>query len=234
LGILNGVDYDEWKTIGNPHLRHEYSATSLAGKTANKLELQRELGLPARSEIPLFGTVSRLADQKGMDLLLTVLEKFLANDVQFVLLGSGAKNLESEFQGLAQRFPTKVAVQIGYDQGLSHRIEAGCDFFVMPSRFEPCGLNQMYSLRYGAVPVVRATGGLDDTVVDISEDMHHASGIKFIDASAGSLAHALQKAMALYRIPALMQTFRRNGMAEDFSWDATVRDYIQLYEGNSH
>jgi len=230
LGILNGVDYDEWKTVGNPHLQHEYWSSSLAGKTANKLALQRELGLAVRADVPLFGAVSRLADQKGMDLLLPALERKLGSDMQFVLLGSGATDLENRFRQLAARYRDKVAVHIGYDQGLSHRIEAGSDFFVMPSRFEPCGLNQMYSLRYGTIPVVRTTGGLDDTVVDISEDSRRATGIKFADATVDSLARAIDKALALYRVPALVQVFQQNGMRADFSWATTVNQYGKLYD----
>jgi len=229
FGILNGVDVEEWKTIGNPHLRHEYSADAMAGKAFNKLDLQRELGLPVRADTPLFGTVSRLADQKGIDLLLAALEQLAPQDFQFVLLGNGDKRLESAFAALAQRLPRQIAARIGYDQGLSHRIEAGCDFFVMPSRFEPCGLNQMYSLRYGTVPVVRATGGLDDTVVDASEDLAHASGIKFLDATPVALVQALRKAFTLYQSPRLLAAYRLNGMANDFSWSNMVKDYEQVY-----
>jgi starch synthase len=228
-GILNGVDAEEWKTSGNPFLRHDYSAEAMLGKAANKLDLQRELGLPVGAEVPLFGTVSRLADQKGMDLLLSALEQFPEEKFQFALLGSGDKRLEAAFIHLAQRMPERIAVRIGYDQGLSHRIEAGCDFFLMPSRFEPCGLNQMYSLRYGTVPIVRATGGLDDTVVDAGEDLDRASGIKFLEATPGALALAIRKALALYQSPGLLSAYRQNGMANDFSWNATVKAYERIY-----
>ena len=231
LGVLNGVDTEEWKTVGNPYIRHEYSASAMAGKTANKLDLQKELGLSVNAETPLFGTVSRLADQKGMDLLLNALEQLAHEDFQFTLLGSGDKQLEEAFIRLARRMPERIAVRIGYNQGLSHRIEAGCDFFLMPSRFEPCGLNQMYSLRYGTVPVVRATGGLDDTVVDASDDLEHASGIKFLEATPAALALAIRKALALYQSPALLEAYRQNGMAIDFSWDPTVKAYEEIYRG---
>jgi len=163
VGILNGVDYEEWNTSSNPYLKRPYSSDEPEGKLENKIELQKELGLPVSATIPLFGSIGRLVDQKGMDILLGALEEMLSANLQFVLLGAGEPAFERAFEHLARRFPSRAAVRIGFDEGLSHRIEAGCDFLLMPSRFEPCGLNQMYSLRYGTVPVVRRTGGLDDT-----------------------------------------------------------------------
>lgn len=229
FGILNGVDYDEWNTTNNPNLAQQYSAENLAGKTADKIALQRELGLPANENIPLFGSITRLVDQKGVDIQLPALEEMLATEMQFVLLGSGFAAFEQSYRDLARRHRTKVAARIGYDQGLSHRIEAGCDFFLMPSRFEPCGLNQMYSLRYGTVPIVRTTGGLDDTVIDIAEDAENANGIKFTEYSSRSLAKAIRKALALYGEPELLQHYRRNGMAADFSWERTAARYLEIY-----
>ena len=155
VGILNGVDYGEWKTEGNKFLKFGYNAEDFAGKAAQKAALQAEMGLPVVPDVPLFGTVSRLAEQKGIDILISALEEMLSANMQFVLLGSGDPAYERGFRTLAERHPGKVAVKIGYDHGLSHRIEAGIDFFLMPSRFEPCGLNQMYSLRYGTIPIVR-------------------------------------------------------------------------------
>ena len=230
FGILNGVDYEEWNTTHNPYLPHPYSADHLTGKTANKLELQKELGLPANAHIPLFGSITRLADQKGVDIQLGALEEMLSANMQFVLLGSGAPVFEQGYRDLAQRYPTKVAVRIGFDQGLSHRIEAGCDFFLMPSRFEPCGLNQMYSLRYGTIPIVRITGGLDDTVIDIAEDPERANGIKFTEYSTRALAKGIRKALALYGEPELLRHYRINGMKADFSWEKTARQYRRVYE----
>ncbi len=191
-GILNGVDYDEWKTEGNPFLAYPFSASDLRGKQADKAALQKELELPQTADTPLFGTISRLAEQKGVNLQLAALQEMLAADMQFVLLGSGNRDFERGYRRLAERYPTKCAVKIGFDTGLSHRIEAGCDFYLMPSRFEPCGLNQMYSLRYGTVPVVRVTGGLDDSVTDIGEDEHRADGIKFAEYSVRALAKAVR------------------------------------------
>jgi starch synthase len=165
-----------------------------------------------------------------MDLLHEALTGMLpAREFQFVLLGSGDPRLERAFLTLAEQHSGQVAVRIGYDQGLSHRIEAGADFFAMPSRFEPCGLNQMYSLRYGTVPIVRATGGLDDTVVDISEQPNHATGIKFLEPAVTSLRFAMQKALRLYSTPHLLAAYQQNGMRADFSWAATVTEYCKAY-----
>ncbi|PYM15733.1 MAG: glycogen synthase GlgA, partial [Verrucomicrobia bacterium] len=166
VGILNGVDSEEWNTTQNPFLKSSFSLRNPGGKGIEKRSLQQEMGLLQAPDIPLFGNISRLVDQKGSDLLLGALEEMLAAKMQFVLLGSGSPVLEKAFQNLARRHPDKVAARIGYDHPLSHRIEAGCDFYLMPSRFEPCGLNQMYSLRYGTIPIVRATGGLDDSIID--------------------------------------------------------------------
>src|SRR5204862_2005751 len=177
----------------------------------------------------LFGNISRLVDQKGSDILLGALEEMLAANMEFVLLGSGSPALEKAFQSLARRYPNKVAARIGYDHALSHRIEAGCDFYLMPSRFEPCGLNQMYSQRYGTIPVVRATGGLDDSVIDPREDLEQASGIKFYEYSSRALAKAIRKALVLYQDAGLLRQFRKNGMMTDFSWDRTTHAYLAVY-----
>lgn len=230
LGILNGVDYDEWKTTGNPFLRHPYSLDNLAGKMENKTALQEEFGLPVTAEIPLFGTITRLAHQKGIDIQLNALEEMLASDMQFVLLGSGQPEFERGFRSLAGRHPGKAAVKIGYDHALSHRIEAACDFYLMPSKFEPCGLNQLYSLRYGTIPIVRATGGLDDSVTDATENIDAANGIKFYDYSARALAKAIRKALVLFEHPELLAHYRSNAMEADFSWERTAHEYINLYQ----
>jgi starch synthase len=230
FGILNGVDYEEWNTTKNPHLPFPYSVRSLAGKAKDKLELQREVGLPVAASVPLFGSITRLADQKGLDIQLAALEEMLSTEMQFVLLGSGAATYEKAYRELASRHPSKVAVRIGFNQRLSHRIEAGSDFYLMPSKFEPCGLNQMYSLRYGTVPIVRITGGLDDTVVDIAEDRARANGIKFLEYSGRALARSMRKALSLYGEPKLLRSYQRNGMTTDFSWDRMVRHYLEVYQ----
>lgn len=230
IGILNGVDYEEWKTRGNPHLAASYDARDLRGKTRQKLALQAELALAVNPDIPLFGSVTRLVDQKGVDIQLGALEEMLAAELQFVLLGSGAPEYEQAYLRLAKRHPQKVAVRIGYDHGLAHRIEAGSDFFLMPSRFEPCGLNQMYSHRYGTIPIVRGTGGLDDSVCDISEDLEHVNGIKFREYSARALAKAMRKALVLYQNKELLRFVQRNAMHDDFSWKQTTAKYVEVFE----
>ncbi len=228
-GVLNGVDYGEWRTMRNPHLRYSYDLHQMRGKSLQKRELQKEMGLPAESGVPLFATVTRLSEQKGMDILLAALEQNLVPPMQFALLGSGAAHFVEALRDLARRQPEKVAVRIGYDQGLSHRLEAGADFYLMPSHYEPCGLNQMYSLRYGTIPIVRATGGLDDSVTDLTEDLGRANGIKFHEYSAAALAKAIQKALVLHQHPALLWHYRHNGMTADFSWDRTSLEYVAVY-----
>jgi starch synthase len=229
VGILNGVDYAEWNPMTDPHLKASYSTTRLLGKKLNKAELQKELGL-AVTDVPLFGTITRLAEQKGMDIQLAALEEMMSAEMQFVLLGSGSPAYEHGYHELARRFPNKVATRFGYNEGLSHRIEAGCDFYLMPSRYEPSGLNQMYSLHYGTVPIVRATGGLDDSVVDFTENKARANGIKFSEYSARALARGIRKALALYEQPELLRRCRQNGMKTDFSWERTVGEYVKVYE----
>jgi starch synthase len=228
-GILNGVDYEEWTTSKNPHLAAGYSLERPEGKTTNKLALQKELGLDIAPDLPLFGSVTRLVEQKGVDLIAGALEAMLDDRMQFAMIGSGSPDYERQFKALAARYPGKVAVRLGYDNALSHRIEAAADFYLMPSRFEPCGLNQLYSLRYGAIPIVRAVGGLDDSVVDLNESEERANGIKFSESTVGALTHAIRKALALYEVPQLMAHYRANGMAADFSCQNTARHYLDLY-----
>jgi starch synthase len=229
-GILNGVDYGEWNTTHNPHLLRPYTITHMAGKAYNKRELQRQVALPVAEKVPLFANISRLTEQKGVDIQLGALEEMLNSNIQFVQLGSGSTEYERGYRELARRFPGKVSVQFGYNEMLSHRIEAASDFFLMPSRFEPCGLNQMYSLRYGTIPVVRATGGLDDSVIDYGQDPEKADGVKFYEYTSRALAKAIRKALAIYEQPALLREFRRNAMKADFSWAKTVTEYIKVYE----
>ncbi len=230
VGILNGADYSEWKTTRNPYLRYSYSPANLRGKGLEKLALQKEYGLPVGARLPLFGNIGRISEQKGIDILLKALEEISALPMQFVLLGRGASEFESALMDLARRFPSQIAIKIDFDHGLPHRIEAGCDFYLMPSRYEPCGLNQLYSLRYGTIPIVRATGGLDDSVVDISEALDRANGIKFSEYSAAALTQAIQKAIVLYQQPVLFKYFRQNAMKADFSWEKTAAEYVKVYQ----
>jgi starch synthase len=229
VGILNGVDYREWTTQGNPHLRNAYDVRQLGGKSAEKLLLQQAFGLDVSASTPLFGNISRLVDQKGSDLILASLEEMLPSGLHYVQLGSGVPWMEQAFLDLQRRYPTQVAVQIGYDNALAHRIEAACDFYLMPSRFEPCGLNQLYSLRYGTIPVVRATGGLADSVIDATEEVEKANGIKFDEGTPRALSQAIRKALTLYRHEEAFAHYRRNGMELDFSWERTVTEYLKVY-----
>lgn len=229
FGILNGADYEEWDPARDAYLEHSFDSHDLEGKDAEKLALQKALGLDETPAVPLFGNIGRMVEQKGVDILLGALEEMLRTNIQFVQLGNGSAGFQQACQALAARFPGRAAVRVGFDEALSHRIEAACDFFLMPSRFEPCGLNQMYSLKYGTIPIVRATGGLDDTVTDVREDPAKADGIKFYEYSGRALAKAIQKALALYQEPDLLRHFRRNAMATDFSWDRTAAEFVEIY-----
>jgi starch synthase len=228
-GILNGVDYDEWDPLRDPYIAQHYSVEDVEPKLKDKTELQKEFGLPQDPSVPLFGSITRLVEQKGVDILLGALEEMLGTNLQFVMLGTGEPKFEKAYLDLARRFGSKAAVRIAFEESLSHRVEAGCDFFLMPSQFEPCGLNQMYSLRYGTVPVVRRTGGLDDTVIDVRDDVDKANGIKFDEYSAAALGKGIRKALALYEQPEVLAHFRRNGMTADFSWERTEGEYIDVY-----
>ena len=231
-GILNGIDTDIWNPSTDPALASRYAANRLAAKRQNKAALQEEMGLDAADNVTLFGVISRLTHQKGLDLLLTIQDGMAALPMQLAVLGSGEKDLEAGFGALAQRYPGKVAVKIGFDEALAHRIEAGADCFVMPSRFEPCGLNQMYSLRYGTPPIVRATGGLADTVVDISEETlanMTANGFVLRDDTPDAMWLAMERVCRTRHDKRLWQSIQQNGMRRDFSWKQAARDYISLY-----
>ena len=222
-GILNGVDYAEWNPEHDPHIARNYSVDDLSGKRECKRALLAELGLPAGNlDRPVIGMVSRFAAQKGFDLISEVASRLLENDLLLAVLGSGDADFEVLLRRLAQSYPEKMALRVGYDNGLSHRIEAGADMFLMPSRYEPCGLNQIYSLRYGTVPVVRATGGLDDTIDE-------ETGFKFREYSGSGLLEALGSALNAYKTPEQWVGMMRSGMRKDFSWDASAREYSALY-----
>jgi len=233
VGILNGIDEEEWNPGRDPRIAARYSRRTLARRAVNKAALQARFGLPAHAEAPLLAHIGRLVEQKGVDLILGALDGLLAHGAQLVILGSGAAHLEQAVRAAAERYPGRVAAHIGYDEALAHLIEAGCDVFLMPSRFEPCGLNQMYSLRYGAVPVVRRTGGLADTVVDASEEAvaaGTATGFVFDPPTSEALLEACRRAIACYREhPAVWRQLMRTGMAQDFSWRASARRYLALY-----
>jgi len=231
-GILNGVDYQLWSPERDPRLPANYRAGDLAGKTACKAALQRELELPVRPDVPLFGAISRITDQKGWDLLVSpeVEAELAALDAQIVILGSGDGGLEHRLRGLAQRLPSKLVLRTGYDDGLAHRIMAGSDLYLMPSRFEPCGLTQLYALRYGTVPVVRATGGLDDSVVDHDAPTGTGTGFKFHDYAPHALLATMRRAAAVFRQRVELRGLIQRGMAMDFSWSASAKRYLTLYQ----
>ncbi|MBN8476478.1 glycogen synthase GlgA [Sulfuritalea sp.] len=227
-GILNGIDTQAWNPATDPHLPNHYGPRRLEAKAANKAGLQVEVGLDLRDDLPLLAVVSRLTEQKGLDLLLQIAPRVLELPAQLVILGSGDHAMERAFASMAHRHPGQCAVRIGFDEGFAHRIEAGADIFLMPSRFEPCGLNQMYSLRYGTPPVVRATGGLADTVVDAADEKH-GNGFVFGPATAAALLDAVQRAATAWRDPALWRRLQKRGMARDSSWASAARHYVDLY-----
>ena len=229
-GILNGADYGEWNPETDPIIAATYSESDLAGKALCKKDLQRALGLPEKSSAPLFGLVTRLVKQKGVDLLAEALPRILDLDVQFALLGSGEPWSHVFFEELAGARPDKLACRIGFEPTMAHRVIAGCDFFVMPSRFEPCGLTQMYSMRYGSLPVVHATGGLDDTVENFDEAGLGGTGFKFRQPTAGALYDTIGWATCTYyHNEKAMKTLMRRAMSKRFTWEEAARKYEDLY-----
>src|SRR5687768_13778914 len=221
VGILNGIDYDRWDPARDRHLPEPYDVTNLAGKAAAKRALLEQVGLPADAAAmarPVIGLISRLVDQKGFDLLEELAHELPRLDASFVLLGSGDRRYEDLWLGLAARHPERIAARIGFDEALAHLIEGGADLFLMPSRFEPCGLNQMYSLRYGTVPVVRATGGLYDTVRNFDRASGTGNGFTFGDYSSQALLDTLRWALSLYEEKRLWRRIQVAGMKQDFSW----------------
>ncbi len=235
FGVLNGVDYGTWSPVSDPHIAANYSADTYAeGKPLCKKALQFEMGLPQRDDVPLLANIGRLADQKGFDLIAEVMPRLAESlDAQWVLLGTGEPHYEGMMQRLAAEHPERVAVRVGFSNDLAHRIEAGADMFLMPSRYEPCGLNQMYSLQYGTVPIVRETGGLADTITNTTESTlaaGTANGFSFADASAYALSMAIDKAVHAYRQPEVWDRLVSTGMRQDWSWDRSARQYVELYE----
>jgi starch synthase len=228
-GILNGVDYARWDPAHDPHLIAPYGPGDLTGKAHCKAALQQSFGLPLAPRTPLFGMVTRLADQKGLDILTEAFPDLLRLDLQLVILGSGDAHYERLLAAEARRAPDRVAVRIAFDEAAAHQVEAGADAFLMPSRYEPCGLNQMYSLRYGTVPVVRITGGLDDTVSDYDPATGHGNGFKFTAYTADALLAAVRRALEVYNRRAEWRRLMATGMACDFSWQRSAQQYLALY-----
>jgi starch synthase len=233
VGILNGIDYDHWDPERDLNLPEPYNASKLKGKVAAKRQLLETYGLPVTVKDvarPVVGMISRLVDQKGFDLIALLADELPTLGATFVVLGSGERRHEELWRTLAAKQPTVIGVRIGFDEGLAHLIEGGSDMFLMPSRFEPCGLNQMYSLRYGTVPVVRATGGLRDTVRDVDPETGHGTGFTFVEYTPEALLEALRRALAMFGNRTLWRRIQKAGMRQDFSWDASARQYVEVYE----
>ncbi len=229
-GILNGVDYNEWSPDKDKFSAAKYTLNDLAGKAQCKRDLLKEFGVNPDAKLPVLGIVSRFAAQKGFDLIAQVADRIALEDVIVVALGSGDKEYEDLFRRLNKQFPQKLALKIAYDNALAHKIEAGADMFLMPSRYEPCGLNQIYSLKYGTVPVVRATGGLDDTIENFDPDTGKGTGFKFHEYSGEALLETLREAIQVYQDKTAWTQLMKNGMAKDFSWTASAREYVKVYE----
>jgi starch synthase len=231
VGILNGVDYSVWSPEADTLIAHNYSAHNLDGKKACKKNLLDMFKLPAENmERPLIGIISRFADQKGFDLIAEVAPDLMKENIALVALGTGQPEHEKLFKELADKYSARVGVKVGFDNALAHKIEAGADMFLMPSRYEPCGLNQIYSLRYGTVPIVRATGGLDDTIQNFEAKAQQGTGFKFDDYTGKALLQCVRAALKAFRDPKAWHALQANGMAKDFSWKASAASYVTLYE----
>ncbi len=231
-GIINGIDTKEWGPQHDPHLPHRYSVKSLKNKAKNKAALQQELGLAVEAQTPLVAIISRITYQKGSDIVLGVMLDLVREGVQFALLGTGDAAIEQAFVNLARAHPGRIAVTIGYAEDLSHRMEAGADMFLMPSRYEPCGLNQMYSQRYGTPPIAHATGGLADTIVDATPAhlaTGDATGVLFREMTHSACTDAVRHAIRLYRDPQVWRQLQTAGMQRDFSWGNSAEAYLKLY-----
>jgi starch synthase len=230
-GILNGVDYDEWSPQTDKFSVAKYSSEDLSGKLKCKQDLLATFGVNNPDlRLPVIGIVSRFAAQKGFDLIAQIMDRLAREEMIVVALGNGDKQYEELFLRLQKQFPQKIAVKVAYDNAVAHKIEAGSDLFLMPSRYEPCGLNQIYSLKYGTVPVVRATGGLDDTIDPWDPRTGKGTGFKFVEYSGESLLLTVKQALQAFRDQTSWQQLVRNGMNKDFSWNASAKEYARVYE----
>ena len=231
-GILNGVDYQQWNPETDKLIPYNYSINSLEDKAKNKLALQKQFELPQIADVMLIGVVGRMVEQKGYDLILQALPEIIKRPVQIVMLGSGDINLENDLLNSMENHPDQISITIGYDETISHLVEAGADLFMMPSRFEPCGLNQFYSLKYGTIPFVNDTGGLSDSVIDSTPENikdGSATGFKFYDANLESFLSTFEHAYNTFNTPKTWREIMLNGMKKDFSWEKSANDYINLY-----
>ncbi len=230
VGILNGVDYGQWDPAVDPWIAERYTESNLTAKRSCKRGIQGALGLPARDKTPLLGMVSRLTSQKGFDLVEKIFDQLMARNLQIAVLGSGQERYEEFFRRAAKRFPKKVGVRVGFDEALAHQIEAGADVFLMPSLYEPCGLNQMFSLKYGTIPVVRAVGGLKDTVEDFDPEQETGTGFVFGTYEPEALMAAVERALQAYGDKKAWTALRRRAMSMDFSWEHSANAYSKLYQ----
>ncbi len=230
VGILNGVDYSAWNPAKDPFLPAKYSPKDLSGKAACKQDLLQVFGLPDVPGRPSLGIVSRFADQKGFDLIAEVAHEIMREDLSLVVLGTGERKYEELFRALAAAYPDRVGIKIAYDNAIAHKVEAGSDMFLMPSRYEPCGLNQIYSLKYGTVPIVRATGGLDDTIELFDLEHGTGTGFKFWDYTGGALLYTIRQALHHFADERIWKRIQLNGMEKDFSWKTPATQYAKLYE----
>lgn len=230
FGIVNGIDYKEWDPVSDIHIKKNYSASNLAGKAACKKDLKKIFKLPDIGDVPLVGMVSRLDAQKGFELIEKAEKKMIDLPLQLVFLGKGAKSIEKLLKKMAKRHPEKIGLKIGYDNALAHKIEAGADIFLMPSSYEPCGLNHLYSLKYGTVPIVRATGGLDDTIINYSPAGKKGNGFKFRAFTADAMLKSIKKALDLYSsTPEEWKRLQVTAMKEEHSWEKSAKNYIKIY-----
>lgn len=230
FGVLNGIDYEEWDPERDDKIPAKYNAATLEKKKINKTALQTALGLQPAEDKPLIATISRLSEQKGFDIIMPAIPELVSMGVQYVVLGTGERRFHEELEEARRRFPHSFGLKIGYDNQLAHLIEAGADIFLLPSRYEPCGLNQLYSLKYGTVPVVRATGGLDDTIVDYNQDPHNGTGFKFYEYSKDAMLLAIKRALEVYKDKKSWTDLIKRCMSKDFSWERSAREYVKLYE----
>ena len=230
VGILNGVDYSAWNPETDPFITARYSAKGLAGKHICKQDLLEIFGLPNHLARPLIGIVSRFADQKGFDLIAERAHELMREELSLVVLGTGERRYEDMFRALAAAYPDRAAVKVAYDNAIAHKVEAGADMFLMPSHYEPCGLNQIYSLKYGTVPIVRATGGLDDTVEVFNLEHGTGTGFKFEEYSGAALMYAIRQALHHFVDERIWKRIQLNGMSKDFSWKAPAAEYAKVYE----
>jgi starch synthase len=228
-GIINGVDYSHWSPSRDTLITHKYGVSNLSGKRADKVELVNRLGLPLRDHVPLIGMITRLADQKGLDLIEAAADDLFALDMQMIVLGTGDPKYHELLQDLEEQYPDKLRILLKYDNEMAHWIEAGADLFLMPSRYEPCGLNQLYSLKYGTLPVVRATGGLSDSIDDIDPKAGTGTGFVFEEYDSEAMLTAIRRAIDLFGHKRIWRKIMKRAMTKDFSWKRSAEKYVDLY-----